>query len=390
MRALSTVGKIIPWAAIGPAVYVSVEATPLPWTPFAIGSVIFAAVFVTLAQARRSFWFGVLGAVFILINLATALGNVATISEEYREGRSSVIERKQQIDGKRAALNIARKAQADVAGEVPAETIESQVQALIASDAPRWTASGHCDPDKITQLATRTLCDQIGKAQARKAAALKRDEIDAKLAEVDKETVFGAPSSADPYAESLARLLTVFGFQVSDEDKALLSSTKDWGKAIGLELMAAFGPMALTLLFETPLGSDPAPVPVSAPSNEGYADVEHKPAPVSSIALPAVVPHLPVEAAPLAPVRVEAAADEPSEPAPLPPSPRKRTVTKRKPEKREARPYNVIPFRKDVHEVHALLSSGKTQREVAALLGIGERTVRRIVAASKTGQMAAS
>ena len=99
------------------------------------------------------------------------------------------------------------------------------------------------------------------------------------------------------------------------------------------------------------------------------------------------MPHLQV-AAPAAPLRVEVAADKPSEPAPLPPSSRKRTANKRKPEK-EPRRDNVIPFRKDVQEVHALLSSGKTQREVAALLGIGERTVRRMVAAYKNGQVAA-
>jgi hypothetical protein len=54
-------------------------------------------VFVQLAHARRSFWFGALGAVFILINLATALGNVATLSDETRDGRSSAIERKREL-----------------------------------------------------------------------------------------------------------------------------------------------------------------------------------------------------------------------------------------------------------------------------------------------------
>ena len=49
---------------------------------------IFAAVFVSLALARRSFWFDSLGAVFTLINLATALGNVAMMSDETRDGRS--------------------------------------------------------------------------------------------------------------------------------------------------------------------------------------------------------------------------------------------------------------------------------------------------------------
>ena len=375
--------KIIAWLAIGPAVYVNIEATPMPWTPFAIGAVIFAAVFVFLAQARRSFWFGTLGAVFISINLATALGNVASMSDATRDGRSSAIERKQRIDGKRAALNAARKAQVDLAGEAPAETIEGQLRALIASDATRWAASEHCNPDQITLLPTRTLCDQIAKAEAKKAAALKRDEIDAKLAEVDKETAFGVPSSADPYAESLARLLSVFGFQVSDEGKALLSSSKDWGKAIGLELMAAFGPMALTLLFEMLLVGS-RPVPVTA--GECRAVVGHKPAPLPSIAQPAVPHVLALEPAQVATV-IEA--DE-EKPAPLPPSPRKRTTKTRK-QAIEPRPGNVIPFaKKPAHsEVLALMATGKTAREIADILGITDRHVRRIMSASKSGQMSA-
>jgi hypothetical protein len=48
----------ITWLAIGPAVYVNIEATPMPWTPFAIGSVFLAATFVYRAWEKRSFWFG--------------------------------------------------------------------------------------------------------------------------------------------------------------------------------------------------------------------------------------------------------------------------------------------------------------------------------------------
>jgi hypothetical protein len=48
----------IAWPAIGPAVYVNIEATPMPWTPFAIGSVFLAAAFVYRAWEKRSFWFG--------------------------------------------------------------------------------------------------------------------------------------------------------------------------------------------------------------------------------------------------------------------------------------------------------------------------------------------
>ena len=251
--------RSIAWLAIGPAIYVNMVATPMPWTPFAIGSVILAAAFVYLAWEKRSFWFGTLGAVFTLINLATALGNVASMSAETVDGRSSVIQRKQGVDGKRAALNAARKAQVAFAGEELAQTIEGQIQALIASDAPRWTTSDHCNPDKITQQATRSLCDQIAKAQAKKAAALKRDEIDGKLTEVDKETIFGGPSSADPYAESLARFLSMFGYQLNGRRQRASLSVQGLGKAIGLELMAAFGPMGLTALFEILLGVSSCP-----------------------------------------------------------------------------------------------------------------------------------
>ncbi len=404
--------RAIAWGAIGPAVYVNIEATPMPWTPFAVGSVIFAAVFVQLAQARRSFWFGTLAAVFIAINLATALGNVASMSDETRDGRSSAIERKGQVDGKRTALNKARKVQVELAGEVPAQTIEGNLQALIASDAPRWTGSEHCNPDKITLQATRTLCDQIAKLEAKKAAALKRDEIDVKLAEVDKETVFGGPSSADPYAESLARLLTVFGFQVSDEGKALLSSSKDWGKAIGLELMAAFGPMALTLLFEMMLlGLHPSPVPASG---EGRAVVEYKP--VADIRHEAPLPKIPLPAAPhvepyaaMEPDAALAVNGEPAiaiapgrrpgvmteipawdeQPDAPPPSGRKRAKQRKGQTATEARS-NIIPFAKKPtpSDVLDMLARGKRQHEVAADLGgISKSTVKRIKASSKRAQM---
>ena len=381
--------KIIAWVAIGPAVYVNIEATPMPWTPFAIGSVIAAAVFVFLAKDERSFWFGVLGTFFILINVATALDNVASMSDATRDGRSSAIQR-------RTALNKARKVQTDLAGEEAAQTVEGQIKALIASDATRYAASEHCNPDKITKPETRTFCDNIAKLGAKKAAAIERAKIDEKLAALDKEAP-DAPSSADPYAESLARFLVLFGYQVDDEGKALLSSSKDWGRAIGLELMAAFGPMALTLLFERLFGSHPMPVPASGRNREIVRPKEEA-APVPSIELPAM-PHVAVaepspsialrdEPAPAALV-AELEVDEPT-PLPPPPSRRKRTVSNRKPKRMISGPSaTVIPFRKDISgEVHAMLAAGRKQREVADHLGIGLRTVGRIVAASKTSQMA--
>ncbi len=368
--------RIIAWLAIGPAVYVNIEATPMPWTPFAVASVIFAAVCVLLAQQRRSFWLGTLGAIFTSINLATALGNVANMTADTVDGRASIIQRREAVNGRRAALNEARKAQKAIAGETAPAVFESQIMTLIASDATRYAASEHCSPDKTSRPETKDFCAEIGRLETKKAAALERVRIDAQLGEVDKETLFGGPSAADPYAESLARFLSMFGFQFSEDGKALLSSSKDWGRAIGLELMAAFGPMVLTLFFEMLL----APVPAPA-SGEGRALVEREPAPAPSIPL-AAVPH--VEAAPIATLM------EPDEdqPAPLPPPPRK-LIARRKPGVTSSGPGAVVlPFkRREINEVLTLLSAGKTQKDVADILGIGLRTVGRIVAASKTSQM---
>ena len=246
------------WVMTGPAIYVNIEATPPSWMPFAIGSVMLASVCVYLAWEKGSFWFWTLGAIFTAINLTTALSNVSGISAEAISGRGGVIEQKGSVSGQIAKLTAAREAQEKIAWELATETIEGNMQALIASDSTRWKASDHCNPDKVTQPETRSLCDAIAKEKAKKAAAEKRDEIDTKLAELRKKEVFGGPDAKDPYAESLARFLSVFGFTFSDEGKSLLSASKDWGKAIGLELMAAFGPMALVALFELLFASSPA------------------------------------------------------------------------------------------------------------------------------------
>ncbi len=102
------------------------------------------------------------------------------------------------VNKRRAALDEARKVQVAIAREEAAGAIEGDLKAFIASDATRYAASEHCNFDGISPPETKAFCDQIGKQEAKKAAALKRDELDSKLAEVDHETIFGGPSSADP------------------------------------------------------------------------------------------------------------------------------------------------------------------------------------------------
>jgi hypothetical protein len=391
--------RAVAWVAVGPAVYVNVEAAQSSaWLAAGVFFVVMAAVFVYLAWSERSFLFGMLAAVFISINLANAIGNVASLSDATRDGRSSAIQHNDDIKGKRTALKLARKAQFDIAGEDAAETIEGRLQGLIASDATRWTQSEHCNPDKITRPETRTFCDKIGQAKAKKAAAEARAKIDEKLTGLDDKEATAAPSAADPFAESVARFLVLLGYTVDDNAKALISTSRDWLRSIGLELLAAFGPMALDLIFERMFGSQPIPVRASGRNREIVRPREEL-APVPSIPLPAV-PHvtaaeaspsimLPEEPAQVAKVD-ELEADEP---IPLPPSPPRRKQAKKQ-RKPRLNPVisgpgaTIIPFAKrpSHSEVLALIVAGKTQREVADQLGMGVRTVGRIVADFKTGQ----
>ena len=176
------------------------------------------------------------------------------------------------------------------------------------------------------------------------------DRIEAELATAEKEmaALGPLPRHVDATADRLVHVLSWVAPSVANSSEAI-SEGRPVLPALAIELLAAFGPFMVMTVFR----SHPAPVPAS--SGESRAVVEHNA-------------------------------------VPLPPSGRKRTVKARKLKRKadEARPDNVIQFRRSgPDEVHALLEAGKTQREVAVLFGISERTVRRIVAASRTGQMAA-
>ena len=188
--------------------------------------------------------------------------------------------------------------------------------------------------------------------------------------------------------------------------------------AILIELGNRFGPEAIFKFLFFAAG-----VSLLVPSHVKESTEERKAAPVPSIVLPAV-PHVEEVAAhepataPEEAIKEPAAAIMPDEesapwdaaseapgrhpgmftefrpPAPVPP--RKRTKP-RKPESKaaEVRPDNVVPFRRSVaDEVHAMIEAGRKQKEVAAVLGVTDRHVRRIMSASKSGhvrsQMSAS
>ena len=138
------------------------------------------------------------------------------------------------------------------------------MQAAKATDAQRWKATEGCNAEKITAGPTQTFCANLAQLAAKKAAAIKRDDLDAKLASLDSKDTGGVPESADPFADNVARMLGLLGYTVSDDGKVLIASLRDWGKAVGVELLAGFGPSALLLILLRiggQRGGEPVPVP---------------------------------------------------------------------------------------------------------------------------------
>jgi hypothetical protein len=230
--------------------------------------VVFGAVCVENAIECRGVFkrtlFAILATFFLCLNVFNALGNAAAHSEHGREDRTSQIRAHARIEQLSSQWSQARKEQAAIAGSATPDSIEAEIQATKATDAPRWKSTEGCNPDKITAGPSRTFCANLAQLAAKKAAAIKRDELDAKLAGLDGKDAGGVPESADPFADNVARMLGLLGYTVSDDGKVLIASLRDWGKAVGVELLAGFGPSALLLILlriAGQRGSEPEPAP---------------------------------------------------------------------------------------------------------------------------------
>ncbi len=189
----------------------------------------------------------VLALIFVGMNILNAVGNVSSRSEGSRNGRRNLIERKSASLQSLQSLQKRREAQANVAGERTAANVEAEMQFEKAADAKRWQSTENCNPDRITAAPSRELCKRLAALEEKRSAALERDKIDREIASLPKVDAT-APESADPYAESLARFLGLFGYGMNDEGKALIGSSRDWLKAVLVELLAAFGPWVVGLM----------------------------------------------------------------------------------------------------------------------------------------------
>ncbi len=253
-----------------PAVLINLEAASgqgPAWTAFALGSIGFAAACVEISiqaaeqrKLTRLALYGLLGALFLSLNIANALGNSARHSDDSREGRNAQIERRSQRSQALAQARKGREAQAAVAGEATPDSIASELESRKAAGARFWAATEGCRLEKITGPSQREFCAGLAALEAKRAAALKRDQLDARIAELGKDEGT-APGSADPFADSIGSLLSTVGIDVANPK--IIAASRDWAKAIGVELLAAFGPAALLLLFAGRPERDRAPAPTS-------------------------------------------------------------------------------------------------------------------------------
>ena len=299
-RGFAMIASGLAWALpMVPAVRINLDGAAGQggaWVTFAIASVVFAAVAVEIsmeaAEHRKPLRFVLYGGIavlFLALNISNALGNSAAHSGHSREDRSAKIQRKQRTDAILASSQEARRAQAAIAGEATPEAIGAEIEARKAADARRWTATNGCDVSLLIGQAQRDFCAGLAGLEAKKAAAVKRDELDKKIASLSEGSAGAAPEVADPFADSIARLLTTLGCTVSEGGLKIIAASRDWSKAIGVEIMAAFGPAALLMLFA---GSRerPSGLPVAAvPAERGERTPRSSP-PVLLAAPQAVVP----------------------------------------------------------------------------------------------------
>ena len=294
-----------------PAVRINLDAAQgqgSTWAIVAIGFVAFGAVCIENAvhsmrdrQHLAGMLWGLLGLGFLALNVMNALANVAAHSDSSRDRNRAAITSAVTVAERRSELSLRRAEQAKLAGEVTPESIEAEAKALKAKEARLWSASFQCDPQWITKDATKTFCSTVAEMDAKRAAAVKRDQLDAQLAAIDakSEAKGDAPSTIDSFADAMAEGFAAFGYQVDEKGKLAIVRARDWGKAIGVELLAGFGPSGLLLLLLRAGGHAPrieAPAPQAKPVAAARAKQGEKNA-SATVTVPKAAPALPVASA---------------------------------------------------------------------------------------------
>jgi hypothetical protein len=162
-----------------------------------------------------------------------------------------------------------RKEQVAIAGNATPESIEAEIHAAKAANSKLWNASFSCDPAWTSRDATRAFCATLAELEKKRAAAVRRDQIDADLAKLDAQDVEAPPSAVDSYVANMGRFIGLLGYTVDDKANELIPASRDWLKGVGVELLAAFGPAALlSLLARSAHQPNQAPQPQPQPQRK--------------------------------------------------------------------------------------------------------------------------
>lgn len=258
---LATVAALVAPLPLIPAVLVNLESAAgasYAWVACAVATVIMSAVFVEVSKLawmdRRWFmgWmFFLAGFACLVGNLNNALVNASATSDHRSDHRAKIIADAEKARSQRSQWSQSRIEQSRIAGEIAADVIEADIQAKIASDSRRWQATSQCDPLQVTVDQSREFCGEVAALRAKKAAAEKRDELDKKIADLDRRTSgTEVVTSVDPYADNVAAFMGLFGIVLTDEQKSILGASRDWLKTILLELLATLGPSAVLYPFQ--------------------------------------------------------------------------------------------------------------------------------------------
>ena len=327
-----------------------------------------------IVKAWRHHWTaGLLIAPFVLlfggalfsVNWHNAINVASHVQDKLTAGAENAQKRKAMLDANIEKWQIE-------AGKIPANHTRENEDTLKAAEDAAKAATATREAE-CKYLGSR--CHQAEDAQrtafthrTNVATAFQRTKDEERLDKLirgakEELSTLAVPKKADPAAAKFASILGFIGF-----DETMVHDNWPVWLTFVAEMIAMCGPAIWILMLSKPaVAREAAPIAAPAPAAKPDTAVED------------IAPPMEPEAANVA----EDAASKAQEPAPLPPSPRRRMKPRKAKVTKVANigpSVVVLPFRKAAPEdVKALMASGKTQKEIAAELGCSERTIRNIL-----------
>ena len=259
--ATATVMWIARVAALGwvaPALYWNLD-----WSPGSSLTANIMAAIMILAGAgiiegirhSRSWALSFVGLLTLILllysNANTAFKNLAAVGEASSDARRAKMDGGSHLESQVSQLSRQREAQVQLAGEKPVAALEAETRGIQLSDLRRWSATSQCQD--VTASQSGDFCRRVTEANAKVAAAKKRDDLDEQIKTLNGkvEAMGYVPVTADAYAENVAAFLgAVTGRKFDAAAKRALTAHYEIVRSIALELMAAVMPAFHLMLID--------------------------------------------------------------------------------------------------------------------------------------------